>query len=278
MKTYLSILCALFLLCAKSAYAADLVLTHSPGSEGASVAITASLDTKGESINALEGTLVYPKELKLREIRDGNSIINFWLERPHDENGIRFAGITPGGYRGPAREVFTLVFDVLKSGGEKFLLRDGKAYLSDGEGTLVALTLATGTSTLNTPAVADDRTPPEPFEISRGKDPTLFNSESFIAFASQDKQTGIDHYELAEFVGPRLPALLANNLSWKEIESPYEIASDGYVYVKAVDRAGNSRLAVLSPSHLPLYYNWYILLVILMTLLVCAYVYYVRRS
>ena len=72
------------------------------------------LNTENEKINAIEGDLVFPEGLlELKEIRDGNSIINFWVERPKikSNNQIAFSGIIPGGYIGRKGLIFQLFFN-----------------------------------------------------------------------------------------------------------------------------------------------------------------------
>src|SRR3989344_3611432 len=67
------------------------------------------INTDEESINAFEGKITFPNDLvKVKEIRDWNSIVNFWIDRPHERHGaidkeqgeIVFSGITPGGFQG----------------------------------------------------------------------------------------------------------------------------------------------------------------------------------
>src|SRR5258708_32690240 len=74
---------------------------------GALVSVTIALDTENESINAVEGTLLVPPTFEITDVRDGNSIVSFWLERPRPDS-LRFSGVIPGGYHGPHGELFTL--------------------------------------------------------------------------------------------------------------------------------------------------------------------------
>ncbi len=271
---------------ASPAAAAELQLQAQGAAQaGGQIVLTALLDSGGESINAIEGTLQYPHDLvKLREIRDGNSLVNFWAERPHDgADGIRFAGVTPGGYAGSGREVFSLVFDVQKGEKIRYTLRDARALINDGQGTPVSLTLSPTVILVPTVSGAIDPTHdvtlPEPFTPVRGSDPALFSGAPFIAFVTQDKQSGVDHYEVAEQKGFMMPSVLYHQLTWEHAESPFALRDaneDAYVYVKAVDRAGNERVAVLSPRNLPLRYNPPFILAILL-LMLGVWVIYRRR-
>lgn len=272
-----------YILLSSVAYAAvlDVRASETPR-EGSPILITLSLDTEGENINALEASLSYPRDiLTLREIRDGNSLINFWLERPLDTNGsIRFAGITPGGYVGKSAEVFVLLFDVKNADDVYFNLSAAQAMLNDGEGTSVPLRLSSAVVVENqktdTSLALTDTTSPEPFVITRGSDESLFDGKEFIVFATQDKQSGIDHYEVAQSIF-YLFWPFTKLLSFDVATSPHPIALKGYIHVKAIDRAGNDRMTVLSPEDGHFYDDLLVLLGILFLLVVIVYG-YARRS
>ena len=102
------------------------------------------LNTGGEEINAVEGKIIFPSELlKLKEIRDANSIVNFWIDKPKLESDgqIAFSGITPGGYRGSQGLLLTLIFVSKKEGGGVIELQNAKTLLNDGNGTEAALSI-----------------------------------------------------------------------------------------------------------------------------------------
>lgn len=269
----------LFVLPTTNVFAAEVNVEFptTPVGVGDSFLVPITFDTQGESINALEGDLHYaPDTLTLKEIRDGNSIINLWLERPADTNGtIHFAGITPGGYAGDSGELFTLVFEARKAGSAYFSLTDAQALLNDGAGTKTSIRLhssviavaRTGSGIRVGSLVDSDHAPPEVFVPTVGSDPAFFDGVRFVVFATQDKGSGIDHYEVAE--KNKFPAFFFDHLDWREATSPYVLPEQdpyAYVYVKAFDKAGNVRVAVLSPKNLPLYYNMNVLLAILVIL------------
>ncbi len=90
---------------------------------------------------------------------------------------------------------------------------------------------------------------PEPFKIEIQKDSALFSGQYFIVFSTTDKQTGLDYYEIAEKRGKETKNY--NELEWKRGESPYLLKDQelkSYIYVKAVDKAGNERIEILSPQ------------------------------
>src|SRR5437016_5356234 len=127
------ILIALALLSPALASAATIEIAHTaaPIGVGDSFVATITLDAKDENINALEGDIVYPSDLlAVREIRDGNSIVNLWITRPIATSvAIHFAGITPGGYSGSSGELFSIVFEAKKSGTAHIGMQEARALL-----------------------------------------------------------------------------------------------------------------------------------------------------
>ena len=73
------------------------------------------MDTESARINAVEGTILFPDELlELKEIREGNSVLNFWVDKPKsaEPGKISFSGMTPGGFSGADRFLFGIIFDM----------------------------------------------------------------------------------------------------------------------------------------------------------------------
>ena len=111
-----------------------------------------------------------------------------------------------------------------------------------------------------------DTEPPEDFTPAIVNDPNVFDGKYFLVFATQDKGTGVDHYEVRE-----------GRWGWfREAESPYllkqqKISRD--VYVKAVDSAGNERIAVIPARVHSAWWEGYELFAILVVviLIACAY-------
>jgi len=219
------------------------------------------LNTQEENINAMAGKVVFsPDLLELQEVRDGNSIINLWVDRPVlKDGGVSFSGITPGGYHGTNGLLFSLIFRVLKPGKISVSLVDGQALLNDGKGT--AAKLSTPVFNLQTGAKSegaqidysiDDKTPPESFVPEIGQNENISDGQWFVAFVTQDKESGIDHYEVQEKKNNNPDG------SWQAVVSPYILKDQSlhsYVYIKAVDKAGNATVAVVNPKKLPFSYE-----------------------
>ena len=207
--------------------------------------VTLVVDTAGEAINAFEGKVVFPESLlELQGVREKGSVVSLWVQDPPS-----FSGLTPGGYNGRG-VLFSLVFKVKGEGSGIIDVEQGRALLNDGEGTPADLTISRFEFSIpNEPSISqnpmvetNDTEPPEPFEIRIARDPSVFDGESFLVFAAQDKNSGIDHYEISFlYKGKTTDWQLAENPFLLEHEEDLE-----KIWVKAVDRAGNERIATLA--------------------------------
>ena len=227
---------------------------------GQEMEIVLYLDSEGETINALEGTIQVPGFLSVEILRDGNSLISFWAERPEarSDQDIVFSGIIPGGWRGSYGTIFSFIVETKFQGGGTIVLRDGRVLLHDGEGTEAvikteALTLYVDEAIPSAALVGEveDSEPPEAFTPLLARDPDVFSGDYFLVFATQDKGSGIDRYEVQE---TRQKLLDEKQGEWQAAESPYRINDQelgSFIYVRAVDRAGNIRVAVFEPAKEP---------------------------
>jgi len=247
--------------------------------QGEEFLVNVFLNTEGESINAVEGKIVFPDIVELKEIRDGNSIINFWIERPKVEQAgiIGFSGIIPGGYQETKGFVFSVVFRAKASGSGTIEIREAKVLLNDGKGTPANLSISNfqfsiSKEVLTTqPPVPEikDLEPPENFKPEIASDPTIFEGKWFLVFATQDKGSGIDHYEISE---TKRKTIRETDAKWTEVESPYLLKDQklrSYIYVKAIDKAGNERVIMLSPRYpLKWYEKWEIWVIIIVAIVI----------
>ena len=215
-----------------------------------------------KQLNAIEGRLVFPEDLlSVREIRDGNSVINFWIKKPQSESlgGIVFSGITPGGFSDPNNFVFAVVFEAKGEGAAAVTLQETTALRNDGAGTKeplsvhnVNIVINPGDSNARKESLSDNA-PPEDFTPIIARDQNIFDDKYFFVFAAQDKGSGIDHYEVKEF---RF-ALISFLSQWVRAESPYVLKDQelkSRIVVKAIDNSGNERIATIAPRY-PL--SWY---------------------
>ena len=221
------------------------------------------------SVNAIEGKILYPHSiLEVKEIRDGSSILNFWLERPElsSPGEIFFSGITPLGFSGNNNIVFSILFEAKSEGVADVSLDDFKVLLNDGEGTSDDLSFSDINISVNKGELQSkediivDKDLPEDFLPILATDPDLFGGKYFIVFATQDKISGIDRYEIRE----------GRNEEFQENESPYLIKGQSLnkkLFIKAYDKAGNSRLVVFNPKQGQFEYKNIVFFVIILVLL-----------
>ena len=213
--------------------------------------VSVMFDAENESINAIEGLLVVTGDARIVDVRDASSMVSFWVEPlTVTGNSVRFSGIITGGFTGKGN-LLSVVLQGTNEGSVDISFSDVSVFLDDGLGTEESVDTKTVALSVSTDAVADvqdDTTPPEAFSVG-----VINISEEGAApvyaaiFATDDKQTGVDHYEIQETLkkGETLPE------AWKEAVSPYVVFDQtlqSYVYVRAIDNTGNMREAVYEPE------------------------------
>ena len=261
----LSLIFVLFSVLPLKGYAAKLSL-DSQFQEigiGQQFQVNVILNTEGEELNALEGNVIFPNNLAtLKEIRDGNSIISFWIERPKmiNEDKIEFSGIIPGGYQGTNGFLFSAIFTAKTEGKGIIELQNTRVLKNDGIGTPANVKISNFQFNIKdvgrpyTSPEIRDAEPPETFRPEIAKDAELFNGKYFLVFATQDKGSGIAGYAIHE--NTRIRTRI-DTKEWITAEGPYVLQDQNlrsYVYVKAVDKAGNERI-IMAPPQYPL--KWY---------------------
>jgi hypothetical protein len=269
-KSYLLFLTCLFMFFAAAhVHAVDLFFeANTQGIHvGDTFTVTLKLDPEKVFINALEASLITSDNIVPVSIDEQGSFVPLWVERPSIKNkAVTFSGLVPAGYDGDygagwrgARpgKVVSVIYKALYPGVSSIQVKNARILLHDGNGSESPIstdprmfTVETGTSTRESAVAIDDTTPPERFELQVVNDAQLYSGVAVLIFATQDKDSGIDHYEVAEarkHVGEEY-----DSLAWSLAESPYVLKNQkqtSYIYVKAVDRAGNSRIIVLKPEH-----------------------------
>jgi hypothetical protein len=240
------------------------------------------IDNEDECVNATDMTIKYDNSvMSAVDVGRGESLITLWIEPPVIDNAagtITFVGGIPGGYCGRivgdpglsnllAKLVFstsglnldTQVGDV----GEVVIGEESQVLLNDGFGTQAVFNTASSTITilerrsfvLNewVDEIQNDTIPPEAFVVELHRDPGVEGNKFFITFSTNDKQSGIDHYEVFEssLNNPGYEEKTQKPAQWRVIESneQYYVLRDqtlnSKVIVKAVDKAGNEQIAEL---------------------------------
>lgn len=233
-----------------------------------------------ESLNAIEGKVIVSSDaFSVKDIRDGNSVINFWIDKPSAKQSgeVYFAGITPGGFSGKNKLLFSLVLEPKIVGEHSIELKDVKALINDSVGTNSTVNIYNTDISIDSKLnkveqdIVIDEELPEPFQISLAKDPNLFEGKYFLVFSTQDKISGISKYKVRE---GRFGA-------FAEAESPYVLKSQNLnkkIYVKAIDKSGNERVATLNPQSLVPWYLNYVVVAIMALLLVLALFIGIKKS
>ena len=130
-----------------------------------------------------------------------------------------------------------------------------------------------------------DMTPPEEFQPEIGKDPSIFEGKYFLSFATTDKTSGVDHYEILEepqrnllkriFTQSRHKTEHETTQNWKVGESPYLLGDQSLktkILVKAVDKAGNEKISEIIPFKKPIPYKE--ILIILASIIIIIWIIY----
>ena len=248
------------------------------------------IDTEEDCINTVKGEIDFSKDvLEAVNFATGNSILTIWLQTPKiDQNlgKISFIGGIPGGYCGPLPgepgelDLLLKIFFKTKREGMANLRfsEESQVLLNDSLGTPAKLTIKGAVFTI-LPGIPEvpkeewqaelekDNIPPEPFEIEIHQEPAIFEGKYFIIFSTTDKQTGIDYYEIKE--GKR---------DWKRGESPYLLEDQdlkSIIKVKAVDKAGNERLAEYIPPKKITWKDWLPWLILI--LIVASIIYWLWK-
>lgn len=275
-----------FLLFASSALAAEMFIETKTAEMGIgqNFRVFVYADTKEEIINAVGAEIKYPNDLlKLEDWSDGNSIINFWVKRPRRAEGLlSFEGVILGAHQSDRGLLLILNFKTLKEGAgiisfgdsSQVLLHDGKG--SKAELSFRNLEINISSDILSTPETKEkDREPPEPFQPIISRDKNMFDNQWFLIFRTEDKQSGMDYYEVLE--APQIE--IALKPKWKRAESPYFLSDQmlsSVIRVKAVDKQGNARVVEMPSKYPPSLFVWHkswivwvslLLLIILLTML-----------
>ncbi|MDP3769985.1 MAG: cohesin domain-containing protein [bacterium] len=240
---------------------------------GKKIEVTLLINTEQENINAFEGNVTFPNDLlNLKEIRYGNTIVNFWIEKPKaQDNTIVFSGITPGGFNGKNGLIFSAIFEAKKKGIARFEVNDARMLRNDGIGSMAVVSaipfemMISEKTQAEIPALLkkEDHEQPELFMPEIAKTEALFEGKRFLVFATQDKISGLDYYTIKE----SRQNFFTFFSKWSQAKSPYVLQDQelrSSIFVKAVDNAGNKRIVKIMPSNPLMWYenyeNWVIII------------------
>jgi hypothetical protein len=253
------------------------------GANGPDVSVNSKLEvgvylnTENELVNAVGGEINFPADVfDFQGFYTGGSVLTLWITPPTltASGTVSFAGIVPGGLNTPKGYLFSLILTAKQKGSATVSAGNESILLNDGLGTAASVSKAplvlNVTDTSNSPAFVPlyDATPPEPFTPQVVKNADVFDGKWFVTFIAEDKGAGIDRYEVMETPPIGSFAGLFSKNRWESAQSPHLLKDQSLrssVYVKAIDRAGNVRLAEVKPMNaLPLYENYLVWSVIIL--------------
>jgi len=254
---------------------------------GQTAEIGVFIDTENQTINAIEGTVRVDPNFEVRAITLSNSFIPLWIEQPQitPNRTIKFSGIVPGGFTDSYGLLFSLVLEARIPGEAGVYISKPRVLAHDGLGSAVDVTtrsllidIGLTNKDIRSWNALDDTTPPENFFPEIVRDSSMFDNQWFVIFNTQDKESGIDYYEIQETDYFDLNKLTNSN-DWQRAVSPYILSDQSrssYVVIKAVDKNGNFRIVRVQPqNHEKNYTNkkylWYQLAI--WTILIVGFVY-----
>jgi len=253
--------------------------------------------TPPENVTAIEGYLKFDNQsLKAIDFLTGNSVLMF-IETPkiNQEQGIvSFSSIIPGGYTGrlpgdpgESNLLGKIIFQVQKTINPQtsiYFLDNSRVLLDDGEEAKTNLVFKPLDIQISSQEVAfnplddlakikeEDKIPPEEFKPEIVK----IDDKYFLVFNSQDKQSGIDHYEITT-LKENLFGQLVPVTNFEKGESPYLLDKSNLtktIKVKAIDKAGNERIVTLNPQVPIKWYKNYWLWSIIIVGIILGYIIY----
>lgn len=318
----------LLLLPFASLHAATLYFSPAEGEYGFgdvfAVDMRVDLDNPSECINTVDASLVFDKDyLELVDFSTGDSILSLWIKQPtsadiaeiNHEKRVDFTGGTPGGYcgkipgdPGDSNIVGRLAFKVNNFNdaivpppvARIYFLPETKVLLNDGSGSEANLTLREGKFGIRSQMgvqrkewdnlLSQDLTEPEPFVLEIQQSADVFGGQYYLIFNTNDKQTGIDHYEVREselsgldqnktWYSPLFSWLPSAGTEpvWQRANSPYVLKDQtlsSLIEVRAIDKAKNERVAEYNPEEMvasakkPVSNYWFMVLLIPILLII----------
>ena len=249
-----------------SVFSAQLTAKHLINSNGNKNSVEVYLDTEGETINTIEGSVILDGFTKdIIAISTGESLLPLWPNKPSlVESKLSFTGGIPKGINGKSILLFIINLKPSTKDELRILPKDLYVYLNNGNGDSIKVNdrtifMVKGDTYLES-TIPNDTTVPVSFNIDIGKDTNAYEGKYFISFFTTDKESGINHYEVKE--GDSDPVLA---------DSPYVLRDqtlNSVVYIIAYDNAGNSKVEKYTPMYkLPMKIKFSIILILSLLLI-----------
>lgn len=269
MKLFLIILGLLFI-STNAAFAASVSLVSPAKIDvGKQFTVLVNLDTNGTSINSIDMSISYPKDLLIfKGYKEDISVKKLWLVSPKEDSGtINFSGIIPGGVEGVYNPdkiglqqlpLIELIFSAKIKGNGEFVINKSDILKNDGLGTILDHSIANSSIVVIDNPMSQNKEIfvennkeielPEPFEITFIEAGFFSKTPSLIVFGTIDSQSGVEKYQIS-----------TTSNKWHDVTSPTKVRKgiiSREVRIRAFDFSGNFREArveipgVVSPLQL----------------------------
>jgi hypothetical protein len=279
---------AIFLLAVQAVHAATLYFDPEERTVGSETPfLVGVMATAEETINTLNISIDIPRGFEPLDVSNGNSIINFWIDKPHFDaltRKLTFSGIIPGGFSGVGARVAIISLQA-NSLGNFTIAFDKSTFVTEHTASAtramlttvpVAITVVEGRENIENLIPDDER--PEEFTPEVVKLHTSSSSPWVVIFNTQDKNSGLAYYAVTET--PTKSHRIAST-DWRVAESPYILTDQtlkSYIHVRAVDKEGNERIVTVPPRvHTPWRDGVRKYILIISILIICAAMYLVYR-
>lgn len=222
-------------------------------SSGDTSIINIFLDTEGELINTIDGSVAFGDDhsgnFEVKDISLVNSVFSMWPRKPSLDEGhkISFVGGVPSGIKGNRLLLFKVIVKINESGNFYITPSNITSYLNDGLATPRFITKDISTISVGVSndtqidrwkeIISNDNIAPEPFTVNLVQDINLYDGKKFLFFEAIDSQSGISYYEVREGIYPAV----RTGTSYVLID---QNKTDDIV-VTAYDKAGNFQVATL---------------------------------
>lgn len=220
------------------------------------------LDTEGKQVNAVSGTITFPRDiLTIESIKTEGSIVPLWLTSPQagkesflfgSRGEIIFEGALPGGFDGvrspfytgvKSGKLFSITFRPAQEGRGLVLFSDATALLHDGNATKDNVT--TNTATLQIPSLTSIPHPEKMPTTERASsqktldayvitDTAIENGKYALVITNDTTKRTITSYEVAESAS--FDYRNVKSYEWSDAVSPYVLSyqkRNKYIHVKA---------------------------------------------
>ena len=260
------------------------VLPNNASSDEVTI-IETSIDGKGVTLNALEGTIGFLGEGAMSitkvVVETGDSVFTLWPTQPlYDERSrvIRFTAGTPESFSKKG-SVFRMRIYSTDTKPITVSWLNGAAYQGDGAGTPEGISSRSlvvkpekGTPNVMR-ATSDDRRPPQIISADVAYDADTYGESPFISVYATDDFSGISHYEFVEY-----GVKTSTDIGTYRIQDTH---TGDPILVIVYDKAGNSssvKVFTEAWGGTARFYNFGIVALLLLTLLVFYYRVHIRKD